>query len=239
MKPLPPHEEVRDAFLAQRRLLAGGPVRTIVDGGAHLGETAARYREAFPEAVVWSFEPAPESFGRLRAAFADDPLVRPVNLALGREPGAATLHLNRATGTHSLFRRPASGRRYYDPEGVPAGRTEVRVTSLDAFTAERGLERLDVLKLDVQGGELGALQGAARLLREGRIGLVYAEVLFVHHYEGEPLFHEVAAFLEGLDYTLYGLYDLVFARDGQLRFADAIFIPAATRAALDEYEPEY
>jgi FkbM family methyltransferase len=239
VKAFPPYEEVRDAFLAQRRLLAGIAVRTVVDGGAHLGETAARYRAAFPEAVVWSFEPAPESFERLRAAVAGDPLVRPVNLALGREPGRAVLHLNRASGTHSLFERPASGRRYHDPEGVPAGRTEVEVASLDAFAAERGLDRVDVLKLDVQGGELGALQGAARLLRERRIGLVYAEVLFVHHYRGEPLFHEVAAFLERLDYTLYGLYDLVIARDGQLRFADAIFIPPETRAALDEYEPEY
>lgn len=239
MRAFPPYDEIRDAFLAQRRLLAGRPVRTIVDGGAHLGETAARYRAAFPEAAVWSFEPAPESFERFRASVAGDPLVHPVNLALSREPGTAVLHLNRASGTHSLFPRPASGRRYYDPEGVPVGHATVAVTSLDAFCAEHALDRVDVLKLDLQGGELAALQGARGLLRERRIGLVYAEVLFVHHYEGEPLFHDVAAFLERLDYTLFGLYDLVFARDGQLRFADGIFIPPDTRALLDEYEPEY
>jgi FkbM family methyltransferase len=239
VRAFPPYEEVRDAFLAQKRLLAGGPVRTIVDGGAHLGETAARYRAAFPEAVVWSFEPAPESFERLRASVAGDPLARPVNLGLDRRPGTGTLHLNRATGTHSLFPRPASGRRYYDPQGVPVGRAPVATTSLDTFCAERGLERVDVLKLDVQGSELAALEGAGRLLRERRIGLVYVEVLFIHHYEGAPLFHHVAAFLEGLDYTVFGLYDLVFARDGQVRFADAIFIPPDTRALLDEYEPEY
>ncbi|MBK8338698.1 MAG: FkbM family methyltransferase [Flavobacteriales bacterium] len=50
---------------------------------------------------------------------------------------------------------------------------------MDAFCAEQRIERIDFLKLDIEGSELPALKGAERLLREGRIGCVMVETTLV------------------------------------------------------------
>ena len=42
------------------------------------------------------------------------------------------------------------------------------MTTVDAFVAENGLERVDVIKLDVEGAEMQALEGAAATLAHRR-----------------------------------------------------------------------
>jgi hypothetical protein len=88
----------RDPFLVTRRLVTT-PEPVIFDVGAHRGETAARYRSLFPNALIESFEPFPPSFERLRAAFAADPRVVPHNVAVGAATGTAKLRVNRASVT--------------------------------------------------------------------------------------------------------------------------------------------
>jgi hypothetical protein len=48
--------------------------------------------------------------------------------------------------------------------------------SLDAFCVERGIDRIDLLKMDIQGHENYALAGAASLLAGRRIGMIYMEL---------------------------------------------------------------
>ena len=99
--------------------------------------------------------------------------------------------------------------------------------------------KLSIVKMDIQGGELSALRGARSFLTSGKVGIVYLEVMFVPLYQGAPLFHEVCAYLEQLQFTLYDLFDLHRANDGQLRYADAIFISPSVRAkALDASNEE-
>jgi FkbM family methyltransferase len=47
---------------------------------------------------------------------------------------------------------------------VPVRRTEVEAISLDDYLAAQRIERIDLMKIDVEGGELEAFRGASRLL---------------------------------------------------------------------------
>jgi hypothetical protein len=73
------------------------------------------------------------------------------------------------------------------------------------------------------------LTGARRLL-ESSVKLVYAEVSFVPLYEHTCLFHDVSLFLAKFGFTLYRLYDLHFADNGQLIYGDATFVNEEVRA---------
>jgi hypothetical protein len=97
--------------------------------------------------------------------------------------------------------------------------------TLDEFCRNKRINCIDILKLDIQGGELRALKGAARLLSERRIRLVYAEVLFVHIYQGQAWFDDLAAFLRSAGYSLFDLYNFVYTESGQVKWGDAIFVP--------------
>jgi FkbM family methyltransferase len=84
-----------------------------------------------------------------------------VQAAVGREAGTAVIHSEAAGSlTASLHARLDV------PQTI---REEVPVVSLDDFAGERGIGRIDFLKMDIEGHELFALQGATTLLSERRI----------------------------------------------------------------------
>ncbi len=229
--------EMERAFLLKADLLkrlrpGGDPL--IVDGGANLGQSSARYLERLPAARIHAFEPFPDSFERLRARFAGQAGVTCHRLGLDRDAGRKTFYLNRHHGTHSLLPRPTGGKRYYMEGAGPMGEVELDFVALDSFLPDLLApgESIDLLKLDIQGGELRALQGAESMLRSGRVQMIYAEVQFVALYQDAPLYHDIAAHLAGRGYSLFDLFNLERAADGQLRFGDGVFLSPAARALL-------
>jgi FkbM family methyltransferase len=220
-----------DPFADMAWLLSGFPVGAIVDGGAYIGTISARLTSAFPRARVYAFEPQNESFRALEALAERNPRVSPRPYALGAVTGSASLHVGLLPYTSSLLGRPRDGRRYYPAEAILDRTRQVHVVSLDDWVREEGLGGVDLIKLDLQGYELQALSGAQHLLQSS-VQLVYLEVSFVPLYENTCLFHDVAMFLANLGFTLYRLYDLHFADNGQLVYGDAIFVSQQVRVTI-------
>jgi len=174
-----------------------------------------------------------------KSVFKQDGRIHAVQASVSEVSGTKRFHVNRDPRTSSLLDRPKSGRRYYNKEGVSQADIHIPSVTIDDYCSECGIEQIDILKLDAQGAELMALEGAKRMLSQMAVTLIYTEVQFIALYEGAPLFHRICRFLEDLNYSLYGIYDLVIAANGQLRFADAIFIhPAVRTEFLDLFEPE-
>lgn len=231
---------VANAFVAQQRILAtlGRTAPTILDVGANIGGTAKRYRARFPEAEIYCFEPFPETLEKLRLRYAQDPKTHIVPKAVSERSGRTTFHVNAYDATNSLLPRPAGQRRYFPAHAGPKGTVEVEVTSLDEFALDNEIGSVDILKLDIQGGEAMALRGAKGLLERGAVSVVYTEVMFVAHYEGGALFHELWALLAEFGYSLFGLYHLHNASNGQLRCGDAIFVSPSVRSDVIDRFPE-
>ena len=215
----------KDAFADQAAQM--GSARIILDVGANAGQTSARYRSLFPDAHIHAFEPFPAVFNQLAARFRNDPLTTCHRKALAEETGPQTLFTNTMNVTNALTPfRPDAGAHL--PPGVSSAQAiPIEAASLDDFAAAEGIERIDILKMDAQGSEPRILKGAARMLREQRIGLVYTEVMFVPVYEGQGKFYEVAALLGGAGYELFDFYSFTYADDGQVKWGDAIFRPTA------------
>ena len=136
------------------------PGMTMIDIGANIGHyamVAARVIGAAGKVVA--FEPEPENYAALAANLKLNELVRTTaeNLALGAAPGALTLYRDDANrGGHSLAAA--------NVQRAGAG-TQVRVTTLDAYAAEKLKgRRIGFIKIDVQGAEAQVIQGAAGVL---------------------------------------------------------------------------
>lgn len=225
LRQLPPGHRA-DAFEEQRELLASHDVHTIFDIGANVGVTARRYAQLFPGATVHCFEPFPDSYAALRAAFPASAPVRTHALAVCDAVGTRTLFVNKGSVTNSLFPTSDLYRERYARSDIttPTGAVTVPTVTVDQFCAEHGISHINVLKLDIQGGELLALRGTERMLASASVDLVYSEVNFSRIYEGQAFFHDLAPLLLGHGYQLYNLFPLTHTRNGIVSWSDAIWV---------------
>ena len=230
-----------DAYNAQKEFMhrMGVNEPVIFDVGAHKGETVKRYKDIFPDSSIYCFEPFPSNAKILQSRFAEDPSVFAFEKAVSDKVGRRSFHINENDATNSLLPRTKSGRRYFSKSAAEKTTQDVEVITLDEVMKLNNLKKIDIVKFDIQGGELMALQGAADSLQKKNISIIYTEALFVPHYEGNPLLRELWNYLEQYDYTLFDIYDMYRATNGQLRFADAIFISTEVRSkVLDFYSEE-
>ncbi len=129
-----------------------GPGREVVDVGAHLGYLTQL--AAARGAHVWAFEPNAETRELLELGLRRQGLAERVTVmgcALAEEDGVRRLFVSGGGDTSSL----------YDHEGAE-GTVEIDCRSGDALLGD---VRIDVLKLDVEGGEVAALRGLDGTLR--------------------------------------------------------------------------
>jgi FkbM family methyltransferase len=219
-------------FTDQRAILGPDGARVILDGGANVGQSVARYRWLFPRAVIHSFEPVPEAFEALRQAAAGDTQVHLWPLALSDADGVAAFHSNRMSDTSSLL--PTRPDRSDDAFVGTRAVIEVPTKTLDRFCEEQQIRSVSILKLDVQGGEARVLAGAKNLLARQRADLILTEVWFDAPYVGAPHFTEIDVSLRRYGYRLYGLYFGPHQSENIAVFtADAIYVSEAILAGLD------
>lgn len=198
--------------LANRLLRQEEITLTVVDAGCRGGVTAL-WRVA-PFVQAWGFEPHPDEFARLdgdrlRAARPPYQRLQHFELALTDAAGTQTFHMTRASGASSLLEPDlettgeiiAKGRikgttmpkrfetTYAAHHLADARAVEVRTARLDDVVREEAIPHLDLLKVDVQGGEYELLEGARETL--GSIGVVNVEVSFVPQYRDQKLFSHV------------------------------------------------
>jgi FkbM family methyltransferase len=206
---------VRDPYLEIARLLGASSVRNVVDGGAYRGTTVLRSHQLFPAATIHAFEPQRESFDMLRQRVGHLEQVRLHPMALSDSDGEHPFFVNETAYTSSLLRAQTEAMRQVDQRMVA-------VRTLDSVMAALGDPAVDVIKLDLQGHELKALQGAVHTLAGCRALLV--EVNFRCRYEDACSFEELAGFLGQHDFGLYRLYEIAAAADTGWAHADALFL---------------
>ncbi len=157
------------------------PGMTVFDVGAHHGKYTKLFGLLAGDAGrVFAFEPTPESADRLqsmvdREALDNTTLTRAV---VHETVGTANLHRfpERYSSWNGLGQPSMEDPE--DPSKLVAlvDSVEVPAVTLDAFCAARQIDRIDYLKLDVEGAEIIALRGAAGLLRRQAIGHLQFEV---------------------------------------------------------------
>jgi FkbM family methyltransferase len=136
---------------------------TILDIGANTGEWTRLLLRRLPDARVFLFEPAAGCHEHLRPLLGAR--VTLVPNAVGMEEGSAKLWSSSATdGAASLHPRHDT---YF--EGKSFRSFEVRVTTIDTFLRESEIGTVDFMKIDIEGHELAALQGAKQAFNDGRI----------------------------------------------------------------------
>ncbi len=183
-----------------RTLPLSGPIEVVDVGASHLPTSEKPAYEPLLThglARLTAFEPNPTELAKL----IQTDTRRYLPQAIG-DGGPATLHLTRHAGFASTMMPDPSVNAHIHSFAAlmqVTAHQPVQTARLDDLP---DLPRIDMLKIDIQGGELAAFAGGAAKL--GRALCIQTEVAFVPIYRNQPLFADQNAMLHSLGLRFFG-----------------------------------
>lgn len=151
------------------------PGDTVIDCGAHIG-VYTRFALDRGAARVVAIEPDPVNYACLEANLAEEIAAGKVLLVkagVWDEKGVLTLSVSHVNSADSSFLIHKDGADKVG--GIP-------VLPLDDIVGQLRLDRVDFIKMDIEGSEQRALKGAARTLKRFKPKMA----ICAYHQEGDP-----------------------------------------------------
>jgi FkbM family methyltransferase len=152
--------------------LVGDGRPTVFDVGANVGSYSTEILSAFGSRVeLHAFEPSRAAFAQLSARIGGQANVHLHEFGLSAREERLMLYANETgSGLGSVYDRRL------DHLGIAMDVTEeIVVRPLDDVCAEAGIDRISLLKMDVEGHELRVLEGARGMLERNAIDLIQFE----------------------------------------------------------------
>jgi len=202
-----------------RRLsVAGWTPRQIVDVGAFKGTWTTECMKVFPDAQYFLIDPLPANRAALAELASRHASVTPWFGAAGAHDGELVVH------SHADQSSPLVA---VEPEWRATESITVPMRTLDSFVSSGEIAPPQLIKADVQGYELEVLRGASETLASA--DAVLLEVSFRELYEGQPLAHEVIAFLGDRGFLIADMCSYAQGADGSLEQSDMLFLKRSRR----------
>lgn len=193
---------------------SGCQISVIFDVGANVGQSALKFRVAFPKAKIYCFEPVKETFEVLKGNVNTYDTISCYQIAFGSSDGQETIYLTDRSNTSSLIK----------PNEI-VGSEVVNLRTVDGFASDSQIKRIDLLKIDTEGFDFEVLKGAQNMLSSGQIAFVLTEVGFHPGNTRHVLFDDIRSYLLPMGYVLFGIYDQQpeWSGEKRLRYANVCF----------------
>ena len=167
---------------------------TFIDVGSHKGEVLSKALKIAPKGKHYAFEPIPQIHKKLDKRYGQYCDVKNIGLSD---------HFGETSFNHVVSNPAYSGikQRTY-PKKEKIEEITIQVDTLDNQLFDQ--ERIDMIKIDVEGGELDVLKGAIKILNK-----FHPVIVFEHgkgaaeYYETTP--QEVFTFLDEQHYNIFTL----------------------------------
>ena len=170
--------------IAKQRIKNG----VVIDAGAYIGDTAHFLYKMYEAKKVIALEAHPKTFSHLKSLvelWGLQEVIEPIQCAVGMDGREMTLW---GEGLGASQIKKVSGQGTAGPE-----KHVVAERSIDGLVAERELQDLALIKLDVEGAEMAAVHGAMETIKRFR------PILLVSIYHTARDFFEIKPLLESLD----------------------------------------
>lgn len=200
-------------------------IDTVIDIGANIGQSASEFRQQFPNAHIYSFEPLLVQYNILCEAFKYDNKFVAYNLALSDKEEYIVFNSADFPDASSILSMSELLKEYIVKAGFfPSAETKeiiVRAATLDSMNLVLGHSLL--VKIDVQGADDKVIRGGEETIKKAKICLIETE--FQPLYEGQALFFDILVQMKALGFTYFGDRDRIFYNaNGTPLWQDSIFI---------------
>ena len=190
----PTYDIARNGESAVLARVVSGAAPVLFDVGANVGDWTVMARGHFPRARVHAFELNPATATQLTTRLGGQEGVEIHAHGLGATTGEVSFFAY--SGEQSVL----SGMRAPLHSRVPHEVKRSRIRTGDEFCRERGVERIDYLKVDAEGADYEVLTGFSEMLSARRVGAVQFE------HEGGRFLRDYYDWLRPRGYVLGKLY---------------------------------
>lgn len=144
----------------------------IFDVGANIGLYALIAATVHPDATIHAFEPTPEVLEVFRRNIELNHLnnIRLREVAIGTNSSIGYLQYCTGNSGHN------EGMNFVTPDPRNQNDLQVQTVSIDDYCHQHGIDYIDLMKMDIEGGEYNALMGASRYLEDQAIGCIFMEL---------------------------------------------------------------
>jgi len=153
------------------------PGHVVVDLGANIGYfTLLAAKLVGKDGKVFSFEPEPRNFEYLKTNLALNHYshASAYQKAVSDQNGKTKLYICAYDSGHHTINQPEGIELYRQGRTGETREIEIEVVTLDSFLEDK-TEKIDAIKIDVEGAEALAIRGMQRLLKENHKVKIFLE----------------------------------------------------------------
>ncbi len=154
---------------------------TIIEAGAFDGTDTFRLAQSSPQAHIYAFEPFLQALrsGPNYSKITNNPNITIIEKALDEISGSVIFKQNGSQSSKDI-------------ESDVPGNVSLKSVRLDDFVFENNISQIDFIKMDIEGGEISALKGAASTIQKHRPKIA------VSLYHRKEDFYEIPALMDEL-----------------------------------------
>lgn len=144
----------------------------IFDVGANVGNYSKALTDVFnSKATIHAFEPSKKTYSIFLETTKNSQYIIPNNIGFSDTESSQLLYTDAdASGLASIYHRKL------EHLGISMDKSEeVQLTTIDAYCTKNNIDRIHFLKLDIEGHELKALNGAKQMIANKQIDVIQFE----------------------------------------------------------------
>ena len=208
-------QEIDDVFFNREKTLKNIFLETmpmnIFDVGANIGQSLIQFKNWFPTSTVYCFEPDPDTYHVLKSNNHKNVIYH--NVGVGSKNKEKIFYQYSLSAMNSFLQIDKKSKVFKEKvhkkinEALENDENEsyVQIITLDQYCQDNNIDKIDILKIDVQGYEKKVLKGARKLLKENDISVLIIEIIFDEIYGRGTSFYEIELRLIPKGYKLWDI----------------------------------
>jgi FkbM family methyltransferase len=191
-------------------------VKWVLDVGANVGDVAVNALKGYPSAQVICFEPVQATCSILRERLVPySNRAHIFNYALSDKNESGEINITTYHGANSISPQ-AKFHQENNPHVRELGREKIELVRLDDFSVNFPSQKIDVLKIDVEGHELSVLKGGFEFISKN-VDVIIIEIALMRDqsWKNQAVF-DIFSLLNEAGFCLINIMDLHHAEDSEM-----------------------